>query len=487
MQYKNLTLNIEGSYFEKEFRALIELVPTIPELENLITQATKNGPIVVDFVSLSELDTTGVYQESGKENYVNGSLVSRTVKRSIKVAEEGQSFTKMLDTLIFELCNAKNPSFQMYSTENISPKKYTDREAYALATEFAEYNGTHIPAKAITKAIFSNPNYLADFRKKGIQFSQNDLWNFTNDWFLSFDHWWKHTNQPIKGKNYSHTDVYRRQFDKEMGHRKPLQAKAPVQQQPAKMPVAPAPAPAPDVTKPVTTNPVLPQQTAPVNPMMQELAGKLKSRAGTTFVDPLAQKSAQPAQRVLPTVKKQEPMPANPDKIQKQTSGVKRDLPQRPAQAPAKAPAQAQASKAPAKAQAPKTQGLPVKRPLPASPVKQPQGLPPKPCPHHQHPPVAQRAPQRPCGVDARFGYDEFFGYGEIKILLPDGVNLPNNEHQIQQIINKCLETAAYNRLRGPLTIMFHHVKASASSGIEVEARIKEACCQKHFRCGHGH
>ncbi|MGD9591176.1 MAG: hypothetical protein AB7V32_01495, partial [Candidatus Berkiella sp.] len=149
MIYKDLTVNT-ASYpqHEDKLKALIALIPSIPELDDLITKATKNGPIKIDFVPRSELDTGGVYQEHGEERYENG-VWSRTIKRNIKIARE-KSFKEALDTLIFELCNAKNPYFQMYIDDSVSPEKYEDREAYALASEIAEYTCTQVPAKAIT-------------------------------------------------------------------------------------------------------------------------------------------------------------------------------------------------------------------------------------------------------------------------------------------------------------------------------------------------
>ncbi len=228
MKYKSLTLNTDRfPKAQAAFKALFDLIPSIPELENLIEQATQNGPITVDLVPLSESPTGGDYREQGYQEYEirknQRYITKQTVERFIHVANEG-SFAKMLDTLIFELCNAKNPAFQLYGNKHIEPKDYLNRDEYALATEFAEYNDTHIPAKAITTAIFSNPQYLKALQQKGIVFTNNEIYNFTHETFRSFDDWWQHTNSKNYG-GFTHSDIYRRQYDRYVGKKKPREEK----------------------------------------------------------------------------------------------------------------------------------------------------------------------------------------------------------------------------------------------------------------------
>jgi hypothetical protein len=212
MKFKNLIINCENdSRIHHMVRALVELMPLMPELEKLIDEATKNGPISVDFVPRSQLDTTGCYEERGQ---IRGN--HKSLQRFIKIAKDGQSFRDMFETLVFELNNAKNPSFQLFGKDHISPEKYNDREDYAMATEYAEYNGTHVPAKRLLKSLFSQDWLVDAFRTKGLGLNRHDLLNLTHDGFRSFGDWWQHVNKKVHGRDYSHADVYRQQFDKKM-------------------------------------------------------------------------------------------------------------------------------------------------------------------------------------------------------------------------------------------------------------------------------
>ncbi|MBI2790942.1 MAG: hypothetical protein HYX61_03195 [Gammaproteobacteria bacterium] len=214
MKFKNLIINCENdSRIHQMFRAVVELMPLMPELEKLIDEATKNGPITVDFVSRSQLDTTGCYQERG---VIRGN--HKSLQRFIKIAKDGQSFRNMFETLVFELNNAKNPSFQLFGKDHISPEKYANREAYALATEFAEYSNTHVPSKKLLKSLFTKDWLVDAFSAKGLRLTRHDLLNLTHNGFHSFNDWWNHVNKNVPGRNYSHADVYRQQFDKKMPH-----------------------------------------------------------------------------------------------------------------------------------------------------------------------------------------------------------------------------------------------------------------------------
>ncbi|MBS0287844.1 MAG: hypothetical protein JSR17_11145 [Proteobacteria bacterium] len=353
MKYQNLTLNIEHSpILQQWFSAVIELIPQIPALKNLIESATVNGPITVDFVSRQETATGGSYEEQG---VISGN--KKTLTRRIKIAAENASFKDMFETLIFELCNAKNPYFQLFSKEHISPEKYEDSEAYALATEFAEYTCTHVPAKQITKEIFSDKKNVAAFSAKGLPLSPNDLYNFTNDFFTSFNDWWQHTNKLVKGRDYSHADVYRRQFDRKRWYTlqdpvlpppmiTPLKGQEAVVVQKAQ-PVNPAPAKvAPAKAIPATAAPVTsaPVKAAPKD-FMQELNERLKKPVAQQQKQPELPKPAavkltenrQPTalKRPLPPPPKGRPLPPPPVKkevpVQPQAvQPVKKEVPAQP-------------------------------------------------------------------------------------------------------------------------------------------------------------
>jgi hypothetical protein len=254
MKFKNLIINCENdSRIQQMVSAVLELMPLMPGLEKLIDEATKNGPITVDFVSRSQLDTTGSYEERGR---IHGN--HRSLERFIKIAKDGQSFRDMFETFVFELNNAKNPNFQLFGKDHISPEKYHDREAYALATEFAEYSQTHVPAKKLLKSLFTQDWLVDAFRMKGLGLSRHDLLNLTHDGFSSFNDWWMHVNQNVHGRNYSHADVYRQQFDRKMKHlpRPP----SPIQPKPV-----PVVNPVPAAQK--TTTPVQAKQTPVVMPL----------------------------------------------------------------------------------------------------------------------------------------------------------------------------------------------------------------------------
>lgn len=226
MQYQNLKLNIEQDNALSPFTKLIALIPQIPALKRLIEDATRDGPITVDFVSRSQSRTGGTFEQSGQ---IRGNRT--TLQRNIKVVKEGKSFLEMLETLIFELCNAKNPNFKLFSPNAINVSDYADRESYAFMTECAEYSETHVPARRILRDIFSNTGTIAAFRNKGIPISTNEIRNLTTDAFRSFDDWWDHVNRLQPGRSYSHADIYRQFYDQRSG--RPAPAILPQQRQPA--------------------------------------------------------------------------------------------------------------------------------------------------------------------------------------------------------------------------------------------------------------
>ncbi len=85
MRHEKLTLNIENDpSIEKMFKTVIELIPQIPALNNLIKQATLNGPITVDFVTKAQEKTSGSFQQHGQ---ICGN--HKTIQRSIRIVKEG--------------------------------------------------------------------------------------------------------------------------------------------------------------------------------------------------------------------------------------------------------------------------------------------------------------------------------------------------------------------------------------------------------------
>lgn len=212
MKYKNIIFQIEHDPIIKEmFSALIALIPEIPALDELIDEATQNGPILVEFVSKDRVKSTGVWEQSYTN--VNGII---TMKRFIKVVTDDQTFADMIDTIVFELCNAKNPSFQLLSAKAIKPANYSTRDSYAFATELAEYTDTHLPARAILKRIFSNDQIVTALKIKGINITNQEIKELTSDPYFNFQDWWQHVNQNLPGRPYSHSDIYRQNYDKKM-------------------------------------------------------------------------------------------------------------------------------------------------------------------------------------------------------------------------------------------------------------------------------
>lgn len=217
MQYKKLTLNIENDkHLFPLFLTLIELIPEIPVLDKLIDEATVDGPITIDFVSLSESQTGGHFEQRGE---IFGH--QRRIERFIKVVSEGESFADMMYTLVFELCNAKNPAFQLFSDSAIRPEDFNDSESYAFMTEAAEYSDTYVPARKILTKMFTDSRVLALFRDNGIELSISDIRNLTTDSFRDFEHWWAHTNQKSPYASFSHADTYRQQFERYVGNSYP--------------------------------------------------------------------------------------------------------------------------------------------------------------------------------------------------------------------------------------------------------------------------
>jgi len=214
MKYKNLTLNIENdANLYPLFLTLIEMIPNIPELDSLIDEATQRGPITIDFVKREESPTGGHISQFGTID----ARGRRTISRNIKVVSEGQNFADMFFTLVFELCNAKNPFFGLFSSDGIHPEDY-DRDSFAYMKESAEYSETHVPSRRILRAIFTNPQILASFRDHGINLSRDDVFQLTHDAFRDFDHWWRHCNIRQPGQPMSHADTYRHEHDQIMAN-----------------------------------------------------------------------------------------------------------------------------------------------------------------------------------------------------------------------------------------------------------------------------
>jgi len=237
MRHEKLTLNIENDpSIKKMFKTVIELIPQIPALNNLIKQATLNGPITVDFVTKAEEKTSGSFQQHGQ---ICGN--HKTIQRSIRIVKEGQSFAQMFETFVFELCNAKNAKFELFGKDAIKTSDFQDRESFALATEFAEYMDTYVPSREILKAIFSNAKTVSAFHQKGLKLSPHEIRHLTSDPFCSFNDWWQQANRLHSGRSYSHADIYRQEFDKKSNKplvfsKRSVQPTQPVQSAPQRAP-----------------------------------------------------------------------------------------------------------------------------------------------------------------------------------------------------------------------------------------------------------
>lgn len=209
MQYKNIRFNVEhSSKLRIAFERLLPLIPAIPPLATLIDEATTDGPITVNIISPDASMTGGSLTATLQ---VRGTEI--TLSRTIDI-EEGD-FKKVISTLIFELCNAKNPYFRMTSNATVQHKNYSDADSFAEAMELAEYHGTYVPAQQLLKAIFSNADTVALLRQHGFDLSDRALHALTHDQFDSFEDYWKYTNDTASGKQVmSHTDAYREVFRK---------------------------------------------------------------------------------------------------------------------------------------------------------------------------------------------------------------------------------------------------------------------------------
>lgn len=209
MKYKNLTLNIENdASLYPLFLTLIEMLPFIAPLDKLIADATIDGPITIDFVNQAQSPTGGHFSQRGQ---IWGN--QRSISRSIKVVSEGKTFAQMLETLVFELCNAKNPHFVLFSNNGINASDY-DRDSYAYMKESAEYSETHVPARAILNAMFSDPDVIHMFSTVGIEFNRHELHQMTGETFRNFDDWWAHVNTCQLGQPLAHAEYYRQEHDR---------------------------------------------------------------------------------------------------------------------------------------------------------------------------------------------------------------------------------------------------------------------------------
>lgn len=313
MKLKNLTLNVENdTQLNKFFTVVNNMMAKMPAFEKLIDEATKAGPITVDFVNKGVIPFGGRIEEKSSwyEEYNHKGIVTKridTLERFIKVVKENKPVLEIFEVLVFELCNGKNTRLMLNSPDKIQAHDCIDRNDYGKKIEIAEYEGTQIPSRQILKEIFSNPEVAKIFSQNGFAFKAQDIANLSIDFFGSVEGWLRETNKS------GHTDSYRREYDRLIKEKAPKK-QVPVQPQ-LSLPLSSVPVQQPkkevpvQVQQPIQSQPVLP--SVPVQPVRPTRLA-ITTNCGvprTAETKPVQKEIVQPPVELPPQQpKKQEPV-----------------------------------------------------------------------------------------------------------------------------------------------------------------------------------
>jgi len=194
LKYKDLIINCQSDEnLYHLFEQLYKMFANFLAVDNLIHQATQLGPITVEFCTEREEPTGSAWYSCTRKIYVDKNI----------------NLLKLIEALIFQLCNANNPYLQQGNQFKIDPLNYADRNEFTLARELAEYTNTYIPCCQIMNALLLDTQLMKDLKESGIVIPPEEILAYQQSILPNFEVWWATHNKNIPSKDFSQTDLYR--------------------------------------------------------------------------------------------------------------------------------------------------------------------------------------------------------------------------------------------------------------------------------------
>lgn len=160
----------------------------VPEFKKLVADATKDGPIKIRFVSPNKAPYGASWDVDDRTIFLSFELDALNV----------------IDSLVFELCNANNHSI---NSELLTPERFQSADEYAWAMEHSEYEYTCKPAQEISGKLYFN-NQIKSLLSK-YEFNTYDITMHIAEFnFNSFEIY--------LDSNEDHTDSYRDEWHQQM-------------------------------------------------------------------------------------------------------------------------------------------------------------------------------------------------------------------------------------------------------------------------------
>lgn len=134
--------------------AFLKLMPQLPALNKLMQEASQKGPIALCFVESKHSEFGGSWDAN-----------DRTIRISKKLKP-----LSIIDTIIFELCNANNPYID--DQKLMDPHRYQNAYTYAYAIEHCEYHMSELPSQDIMRQVFADSRVIRLLTAHGISHRQ---------------------------------------------------------------------------------------------------------------------------------------------------------------------------------------------------------------------------------------------------------------------------------------------------------------------------
>ncbi|MBS0289840.1 MAG: hypothetical protein JSS07_07405 [Proteobacteria bacterium] len=185
-----MRLHIEnGSSKNKKLRSAFGAVITTSKLKNLITQATKKGYRLANFV------------QDPNDTLKGGVVFRDDEKKEITILIGDRNFVDILYNYVVELCTITMTNVPI-------PENYTNRDLFAEAYEEYTYTNTYLRAKLILKGIEDNLKTDLKLASLGMAFIVEHQLKIN-----SVEQNWSRANLPNAGILVSHADIHRSRFD----------------------------------------------------------------------------------------------------------------------------------------------------------------------------------------------------------------------------------------------------------------------------------
>lgn len=201
---KPLTIDERGlpKQFIADLKGAISALSKLPSFISLIKEATKNGPITVEFAASEEVPNGALWDSRIRTIRIN---------QNCGFVERHAIPFLYINHLIFELHNAANLEF-----DKVLPIDFKTENDYALAKERAEYDFTAVPFKRFIVDLLSNPTVLQEFAQVNMPSKSRLIDFYNNCWghLNGFDKYLDAMSSKLPGKDFSHMDLYRQHYQK---------------------------------------------------------------------------------------------------------------------------------------------------------------------------------------------------------------------------------------------------------------------------------